>query len=406
MIPVAPQRSLDTSNQPVSRLIGADASLAGTASMDSADVAAPPLRIWVVTDGKAGDEIPCVGVAEELLGVRTAPMAEVGAPPMDPWTTYPLPPHVQTYPSGTIEIRRVAPRPPWVWFMPKGPIDPRDDPSRRASPIAPPWPDILIASGRRAIAYVRAVKRAAGDATFTVILKDPRTPDHGADFVWVPEHDRAKNRGFLRTLTTPHRFSIDRIRATRTRLPAEITQLPAPRIGLLLGGRTRMGPFSGEDCRRLCQSLAALKADVGSFLITVSRRTPPELLAAVRRAIGATPCFLWDNVGPNPYLAILAGSDAIIATGDSHTMISEAAAAGTPLMIFAPHCIKPKLTYFGLRMVEEGWAQPFAGCLAGNVAEPHDCTPIVAADIMRAFRRRHGAVCGGNPVSRLIEGNG
>jgi mitochondrial fission protein ELM1 len=234
---------------------------------------------------------------------------------------------------------------------------------------------------------VRAVKQAAGAATFAVILKDPRTRDHGADVVWVPEHDRAKAPGFMRTLTTPHRFSPERIARVRSQLPPAILQLPKPRVGMLLGGRTRFGPFSPQDRTRLCEAISALKSDIGSFLITVSRRTPPELLAAVRLAIGATPSFLWDNQGPNPYLDILAGADALIVTGDSHTMISEAAAAGMPLMIFAPHCVKQKLTYFGLRMVEEGWARPFAGQLASMSCEPHDCTPVVAADIRRRFEK-------------------
>ena len=362
------------------------------------------LRIWIVTDGKAGDEIPCIGVAEELLGVRASSFAGLGAPPMDPWMRYPLAPIIQSHATGSIEIRRVNPRAPWVWLMPKGPIDPRDRPDQPGSPIAPPWPDILIASGRRSIAYVRAVKALAGGATFAVILKDPRTRDHGADFVWVPEHDRSRNPSFTRTLTTPHRFSATRIAAVRTALPAAITELPSPRVGLLLGGRTRFGPFSGDDRARLCQSLVTLKSDVGSFLITVSRRTPPELLMAVRRAIGTTPCFIWNNVGPNPYLDILAGSDAIVATGDSHTMISEAAAAGTPLMIFAPYCVKQKLTYFGLRMVEEGWAKPFVGKLAEMMPEPHDCTPIVASAIWRRYVDHTGgkAVYGGNPTGELI----
>ncbi len=302
----------------------------------------------------------------------------------------------------------MAPRRPWVWFMPRGPIDPRDRPFNPGSPIAPPWPDILIASGRRSIAYVRTVKQLAGDATFAVILKDPRAHDHGADVVWVPEHDRAKDPTFMRTLTTPHRFSPTRIAEMRAALPEAIKQLPGPRVGLLLGGRTRLGAFSSGDRARLCDGLAALKSEVGSFLITVSRRTPPELLADVRRIIGTAPCFLWNNAGPNPYLDILAGSDVIIATGDSHTMISEAAAAGTPLMIFAPHCVKPKLTYFGLRMVEESWATPFAGKLAEMAPVPHDSTPTVAAEIRRRYDRHmdtirgEHAVYGGNPGDVLI----
>jgi hypothetical protein len=70
---------------------------------------------WVLTDGKVGDEVQCLGVADAL-----------GLSP---------------------ELRRVRPRPPFDWAMPWGPIDPREAPFRTGSPIAPPFPDLLLASG-------------------------------------------------------------------------------------------------------------------------------------------------------------------------------------------------------------------------------------------------------------------
>ena len=93
---------------------------------------APSTTCWVLTDGKAGDEVQCLGVAEEL--------------------------------GLTPEIRRVAPRAPFVWLMPWGPIDPREAPARPGSPIAPPFPDILIASGRRTVPYLRARQARLGRA--------------------------------------------------------------------------------------------------------------------------------------------------------------------------------------------------------------------------------------------------
>ena len=101
------------------------------------------LITWVLTDGKAGDELQALSVTEAL-----------GLEP---------------------EIRRVAPKPPFSWFMPWGPIDPRERPGAPSSPLAPPFPDLLIGSGRRAVAYLRYVKRATGGRTYTVFLKDPRT---------------------------------------------------------------------------------------------------------------------------------------------------------------------------------------------------------------------------------------
>lgn len=71
--------------------------------------------------------------------------------------------------------------------MPRGPVDPREAPGRPGSPLRPPWPDLVVASGRRAVAYLRAVKRASGGRCFTVFLKDPRTGPGAADIVWAPD---------------------------------------------------------------------------------------------------------------------------------------------------------------------------------------------------------------------------
>ena len=130
---------------------------------------------WVLTDGKVGDEAQCLAVSE-ALGLQA-------------------------------EARHVDPRAPFSWAMPFGPIDPREAPKQPLSPIRPPFPDLLIASGRRAIAYVRHVKRASGGRTFTVILKDPRAGGTAADFIWVPEHDRLRGPNVLVTLTAPHRLT-------------------------------------------------------------------------------------------------------------------------------------------------------------------------------------------------------
>ena len=54
------------------------------------------LITWVLTDGKAGDELQALSVTEAL-----------GLAP---------------------EIRRVKPKPPFTWLMPWGPIDPRERP--------------------------------------------------------------------------------------------------------------------------------------------------------------------------------------------------------------------------------------------------------------------------------------
>ncbi|MDN3720248.1 ELM1/GtrOC1 family putative glycosyltransferase [Roseibium salinum] len=60
---------------------------------------------------------------------------------------------------------RSRPARPFSWWLPFGPTDPGEWETRPGSPIAPPYPDIAIASGRRAAAYLRRIKRLSGGET-------------------------------------------------------------------------------------------------------------------------------------------------------------------------------------------------------------------------------------------------
>src|SRR5687768_13395871 len=115
-----------------------------------------PLRVWIVTDGKAGDLSQAEGLAAALLAGT----------------------------GGTAERRDVAPRPPWSWAAPHGPPDPREDARRAGSRLSPPFPDLVLATGRRAAPALRAFRRFPPPRPFTVFLKDPRTGLDLADLVW------------------------------------------------------------------------------------------------------------------------------------------------------------------------------------------------------------------------------
>lgn len=313
---------------------------------------------WVLTDGKAGDEQQCLGVAEAL-----------GVAP---------------------QVRRVVPRPPWAWLMPWGPIDPHEAPERPASPIRPPFPDLLIASGRRAVAYVRAVRAASKGATFTVILKDPRTGAGAADFIWVPEHDRLRGANVLATPTSPHRVSAERLAAARAAPPAAAAALPPPRIAVLLGGDSRAFRFTDAANRRLADALrASARAMPGAaFMVTPSRRTPAATLDAVRAALTDTAALIWDGAGDNPYLAFLALADAIIVTADSVNMVGEAAATGAPVHVFRPDGGNAKTSRFLAALCSAGAIRMLDGAPADYVPVALDATPRIAAEIMRRMAAR------------------
>ncbi|KRE02118.1 nucleoside-diphosphate sugar epimerase [Bosea sp. Root381] len=315
--------------------------------------AEPTPTVWVLTDGKAGDEVQCLGVAERL-GV-------------------------------TPEIRRIAPRKPFAWLMPRGPIDPREGPERPDSPIRPPFPDILIASGRRAIPYVRAVRKASNGATFTVILKDPRIGAGAADLIWVARHDRLRGDNVLVTTTSPHRLAPERLTGARANPPTAIAALPSPRAAVLVGGDSRHHRFRPEDVARFAKGLDALAASGVALMGSRSRRTPAALDAAVARVFAHHGGWWWDGTGENPYVALLANADAVVVTADSTNMIGEATATGAPLLVFEPHGGHRKLAAFLEALKREGAVHHFEGQLAGSRYAPVDSTQEIAAAVRRGW---------------------
>lgn len=334
--------------------------MAKTREQETGDAA--PVRgvssCWLLTDGKIGDEVHCLGIAE-ALGL-------------------------------SYEMRRVAPRLPWVWLMPWGPIDPRERPDRPGSPIAPPYPDLLIASGRRAVPYLRYVKRASHGRTFTVFLKGPRARA-AADVIWVPQHDSLRGDNVLVTVTSPHTVSRKTLKSAREAPPPEIAALPHPRIAVLLGGNSGAFVYNERTNRRLAATLRSICETTphASFMVTPSRRTPPSTLQTAREALSGRRAIIWDGTGENPYLDFLAHADFILAPADSINMVGEAVATGASVYIFRPEGGGSKVERYLASLKEIGAVRDLNGPLEAFHYEPIDATPVIAEEIRRRFAEHH-----------------
>lgn len=304
--------------------------------------------VWVLTDGKAGDEQPLIGLAEAMDAVPV--------------------------------IRRVAPRRLFTWLMPWGPADPKDTP-----PLAPPYPDICLATGRRAVPYLRRLK-SLSPATFCVLFKDPRTVRHGADLLIVQQHDTPRGDNVLVATTAPNRLSAKRLAAARTAMASALAPLPAPRIAVLIGGDSRHHRFTGEDVARLLRGLGA-KRDAGcSLMITTSRRTPPSLAGALADLADRPNVRLWDGTGENPLLAYLAWADEIVVTADSTNMVGEAAALGVPVQVFHPSGGHAKIDRFLAALSQDAAIGRFPEAPATGSHAPVNATPGLAREILSRWQ--------------------
>lgn len=196
--------------------------------------------------------------------------------------------------------------------------------------LTPPWPDILITAGRKAVAASLYIKRASRGKTFTVHLQNPNIAPHHFDLVILPHHDWLRGANVFVTDATPNRISAERIGTARKAFEKQFSPLPAPRIAVMIGGKSKAYKFDEQDISALTAQLEALN---GSLMISTSRRTPPHALRAIEALAKDKSAYLYKggDAGKNPYLGMLAWADYIIVTPDSASMLSDAATIGKPL---------------------------------------------------------------------------
>jgi mitochondrial fission protein ELM1 len=121
----------------------------------------------------------------------------------------------------------------------------------------------------------------------------------------------------------------------------------------------------------------------GSVLATGSRRTGAPAEAAVAEALAGTPHHLhrWGAGGAHPYAGMLAWADAVVVTGDSVSMLSEALATNVPVFIADPGGLGARHHALHDSVYVAGQARPLSAAPAPFTREPLDETGRVAAEI-------------------------
>lgn len=305
--------------------------------------------VWVLADDRAGNVGQCLGVAE-ALGV----------------------------PFAVKQIRYDAlARLPNIF---RGASLLGIDAASKAGLIAP-WPKLVIAAGRRTAPVARWIKRHS--KALLVQIMDPG-PGGRAEFdlIAAPHHDGGTLHGsnVLRITGAPHRVRPARLEAEASIWAPRFAPLPKPWIAVIVGGATRKRPFPPEMAAELGRRAAALAAKSGgSVLVTTSRRTGAESEAALLAAI-PEPRFVhrWGAEGDNPYFGFLALADALVVTGDSVSMCSEACAAPAPVYLYAPPgWVAAKHARLHAELFAGGWARSLD---EGTILEDWRHPPLNAAD--------------------------
>jgi mitochondrial fission protein ELM1 len=323
---------------------------------------APARSCWVVSEGMAGTENQCLGLAE-ALGFRP-------------------------------EVKRIRVRAPWRWLPPRLWPRPLAALAPAGDPLGPPWPDLLIASGRKAAAPVQAVRTASDGAAFTVFVQAPPVDPAGFDAVVAPRHDALVGANVIPVTGALTRVTGKRLDDAHRRFQPLVRDLPNPRVAVLVGGSSKAHRLTAEVTQRLANALQAMHARTGcSFLVTTSRRTGADNARRLRDALADVPHVFHEagvSPGENPYFGFLAHAEEIVVTEDSVTMASEAATTGRPVQLVALDGGKPKFARFHAELRELGIARPFDGELAGGAVPPLDETRRAAGKV-KAWLDTHRA---------------
>ena len=303
--------------------------------------------VWVLHDGKPG-------MASQALGLAEATGFQ--------------------FSEKILSIRR-----PWAWLPPRLWLAPLEAAREAGRALAPPWPDLVIGCGRNTVRPALAIRRASGGRTLAAQIQDPRVGRGEFDMLFVPEHDRLRGPRILVTRGAIHRVTAPLLAAERRRFPA-LDRLARPILGVLIGGSNRSYRLDLSRLGEIAEMIAAvLRRTGGSAVVTPSRRTGEAGLAVLRERLAGLPGSIWDGAGDNPYYAYLAVADTLLATADSVSMVSEAAATGKPVYILGLDGGDAKFARFHETMRKAGITRPFTGQLECWSYTPPDDTARAGA---------------------------
>jgi mitochondrial fission protein ELM1 len=317
-------------------------------------------EIWVLTDGRPGHISQTLGLAEAL-------------------TSTPI-------------VKVIGLRPPFRQLSPFLGWGGGRGLTEDSAEIEPPWPKLVITSGRSAIPIALAIGRASRGATRLVNVQDPGFYRRRFDLIVVPEHDELAGPNILPTAGALGRVTPKLLDDAANAFGPSLEHLPRPRVAVLIGGANAVFQTPEDVVRRTARDLAAIAATGAALMVTFSRRTGPQMEEAIRAALAGANCVIWDGIGANPYFAYLALADHIVVTEDSASMVSEAAATGKPISILRLAGGSPKFSRFHAAMSKRGITRDFAGRLDHWDYAPIDETSRAAAMVRQIMRVDRGTL--------------
>jgi mitochondrial fission protein ELM1 len=267
----------------------------------------------------------------------------------------------------------------------------------RSDKLDPPWPDLVLAIGRRLAMAALWVKKQSNRRTKIALIGLPKGRSGDFDLIVAPVQYKAPHAPNICRIGLPlMKISDERLATAAALWQPRLASLPKPLTALLVGGSTGARPFKEGAAASLLSRTRAILGR-GSLYAVTSRRTPPEVVSAVRKSVGQNGRFhAWQAAGAdNPYLGLLALADRFVVTGDSISMLVEVARLGKPLAIaefdsrgwFARWFSNESRSFRALHdyLYSGGWAVRLGDPFAAPRNPPPDDTQVVVDRLKALF---------------------
>lgn len=206
--------------------------------------------------------------------------------------------------------------------------------SRKA--LLPPWPDLVIATGKRSAPVARWIRQRSQGKAKAVHLGRSRAPLSAFDLViTTPQYGLPAAANVIEIpLPFAATKNVDARELATWR--AAWAGLRKPLIAVAIGHAKfplRMGRREARLLGRRLNSLADRMQ--GSLLLIASPRSVPGVIARIEAEL-SVPHVAYRKFDPqkNPYAAALVVGDQLVATSDSISMVSELISTGKPVDVF------------------------------------------------------------------------
>lgn len=204
------------------------------------------------------------------------------------------------------------------------------------------YADIVISCGSRTAAVNHLFSRENG-AKNVIIMKPSLISTDNFSLAIIPAHDNPPKKGnIVKTMGAPNLISPKRLENGLEQLERAIKLEGKKNIGFIIGGESKnhtLGlPLIKEVMNDIIGAAEELDANI---LATTSRRTSDEIDKFVRNELARTPrsklIIIAKEENPEWAMAgILAASSVVVVSGDSSSMVSEAASSGRHVLVFKP----------------------------------------------------------------------